>query len=135
MMPTEFDNFVLSEMPTFIATSYEEMLNAENDRDRLFHILHVFDLGMRTLTLGLINQYLVRDKTTVSDPYLDELIDKKLPKASLDTWIELFFAALKVYGGNRDVFFIPELYDFYWDTTTVPHQRRTAIDAPFIRLT
>ena len=134
-MYTSFDNFILSQMPTFMAKNYEKMLNAETEHERLFEILQIFDLGMRTLSLGLITQYLIRDKTTVSDPHLNDLIAKRVPKASIDTWVDLFFATLKVYEGNRDIFFMTELYDFYWDTTTIPHLHRIDVDVPFFRLT
>lgn len=122
-------------MPHFIAANYQQMLAAESPQEKIRAALKVYELGLRTLSLGLISQYLIRDKDLITDPYLNQLLLDRLPKASLDTWQHLFFTTLKVYEGNRDVFFIKELYDFYWDTSILPHHPRSGIEAPFTRLT
>jgi hypothetical protein len=136
MGETEFDAFVLANLPHFIAVNYQRLLEAQTPRERIERTLHTYNLGLRALTIGLVSQYLIRDKERVSDPYLNELLLRKFPQLmTLDAWQQLLFASLRAYEGKRDLFFMPELYDFYWDTSTVPHKRRVEVEPPFERLT
>lgn len=133
-MPDPLDDLILTRMPHFIAASYQQMLAADSPQEKIRAALHVFELSLRALALGLISQYLIRDRDRVSDPYLNQLLLEKLPRAGLDTWKQLFFITLKTYEGNRDVFFIKELYDFYWDTSTLPQRPRLGVEDPFASL-
>ncbi len=135
MTETDFDAFVTTKLPHFVAVNYQQMLQATDPLDRLQRALRTYDLGLRALTIGLVSQYLIRDQTRVSDPYVNDLLLDKFPHLTLKTWQELLFATLAAYEGQRELFFMPELYDFYWDTSTVPHRRRTEVRAPFERLT
>jgi hypothetical protein len=122
-------------MPHFIAVNYQRMLEAPAARERVKRAVHVYDLGLRALTIALVSQYLIRDRGEVCDPYLNDLLLQKFPHLTLDAWQQLFFASLKAYEGKRDFFFMPELYDFYWETSTLPHGRRAEVERPFERLT
>ncbi len=135
MTETDFDALVTTKLPHFVAVNYQQMLQAADPRERLQRALRTYDLGLRALTIGLVSQYLIRDQTRVSDPYVNDLLLDKFQYLTLKTWQELLFAALSAYEGQRELFFMPELYDFYWDTSTVPHRRRTEARAPFERLT
>ncbi len=134
-MIDEFDQLILTKMPRFIAVSYQKMLLAETSEEKVWATLHVYDLGLRILTLGLVSQYLIRDRDRVSDPYLNQLLLEKLPGGGLDTWQHLLFVTLKVYEGQQDLLFVPELYELYWDTFSLPHRPRPNVEAPFTRLT
>jgi hypothetical protein len=133
-MVDEFDQFVLKSMPHFMAVEYQRFLDAEPAQEKIVHALHMYELGLRALAMGVISQYLIRDAQRVSDPALNQLLLTKLPTATLDTWQRILFATLRAYEGQRNLFFMPELYDFFWDRSTTPHQPRPDIDAPFTRL-
>lgn len=137
---TEFDEFVLASMPYFIAINYQRLLETRNPQQLVALILHIYNLGLRALTINLMSQYIFRDRAHVtdpylSDPYLDKLLEQKFPRLTLDAWEELLFTTLKVYEDNQNFLFMPELYDFYWDTSTYPHRRRDEVKLPFDRLT
>lgn len=130
-----FDEYVLINMPTFIAINYERLLKAQKPQEQVELILHIYNLGLRVLTVNLVSQYVFRDRDRVSDSYLDKLLEEKFPHLTPDAWEEMLFTALRSYEGNQDLLFMPELYDFYWDTSTNPHRRRDEVKAPFDRLT
>ena len=134
-MVGEFDQFVLKSMPHFMAVEYQKLLDAETTQEKVLHALHMYELGLRALAMGVVSQYLIRDAQRVSDPGLNQLLLTKLPTATLDTWQRILFTTLRAYEGQRSLFFMPELYDFFWDRSTTPHQPRPGIDAPFTRLT
>ena len=130
----ELDKLVLTEYPYPIAVNYKRLLD-EQDWEKKTHIcIQVFEFGLRAITLGLISQYLIRDAEKVSDPQLNQLLLKRLSRATLGTWNEMFFKALQAYQGKRNLFFMPELYDLYWDTSTSPHRPHEGICAPFDQL-
>ena len=126
---------ILANLPRFIALSYQRVLDAGSPQEKIARILHTYNLGLRTLTICIVSQYLIRDRERVSDPYLNDLLLQKFPKLTLDAWQDLLFAALRAYEGKEDLFFMPELYQFYWDTSVMPHRRRVEVQKPFDRLT
>src|SRR2546421_8760800 len=79
--------------------------------------------------------FLCPARTGVRDPYLENLLEQKFPHLTADAWEEMLFITLRAYQGHRDLFFMRELYDFYWDTSTYPHRRRADVKRPFDRLT
>ncbi len=121
---TQLNDFVLSQMPHFIAVNYQRLLTAQTPQEKVELAFRTYNLGLRALTLGLVSQYLIRDDDRVSDPYLNELLLQKFPRLTLDAWQQLLFAALRAYEGKRALFFMPELYDFYWDDSTAPSRQR-----------
>lgn len=135
MTEAEFDAFVTAKLPHFVAVKYQQMLDAAEPRARVQAALDTYDLGLRALTIGLVSQYLIHDQATISDPYVNDLLIDKFPHVTLHAWLQLLFATLRAYEGQRDLLFMPELYDFYWDTSTVPHRARPEVRAPFDRLT
>jgi hypothetical protein len=134
MDATKVDESILANMPRFIAVNYQRLLEAQTPQERVTLALNVYDLGLRALTIGVVSQYLIKDREKVSDPYLNELLLENFPHLTLDAWQQLLFASLRAYEGKRDLFFMPELYDFYWDTSTLPHRRRVEVEQPFDRL-
>lgn len=132
---SDFDEFLLANMPYFIAVNYERLLKSQKSQEQVELILHIYNLGLRVLTVNLVSQYVFRDRDRVSDPYLDDLLAEKFPHLTPDAWKEMLFKALRSYEGNQDLLFMPELYDLYWDTSTNPHRRRDEVKAPFDRLT
>ncbi len=71
----------------------------------------------------------------MSDPYLDTLLEQKFPHLTADAWEKMLFTTLRAYEGHRDLFFMPELYDFYWGTSTSHRSERAEVKPPFDRLT
>jgi len=130
----ELDGLILTDYPYPIAVNYKRLLDEQDWEKKTRVCIQVFELGLRAITLGLISQYLIRDAEKVSDPQLNQLLLKRLSRASLGTWNEMFFKALKAYQGKRNLFFMPELYDLYWDTSTSPHRPHKGIRAPFDQL-
>src|SRR5690242_9695073 len=131
MDAAEIDLFVLTNMPHFIATHYQRLLKTQQPQEQVVLIVQIYNLILRILTIILVSQYLIRDRENVSDPYLDALLLQKFHHLTPDAWEEIFFTALKAYEGKQDLFFIPELYDFYWDTSIFPHKRRDEVSVPF----
>src|SRR5438477_12930807 len=108
---SDFNEFVLTQMPTFIAINYQRLLEAQDPQEQVALILHIYNLGLRVLTINLVSQYIFRDRYRVSDSYLDKLLELKFPHLTPDAWEEMLFTALRSYEGNQDLLFIPELYD------------------------
>ncbi len=128
----EIDQLVLTEYPYPIAANYRRMLEADSWQKKTRDCIKVFEYSIRAITLGVLSQYLIRDLDKFSDPELNrELFKKKLSEISLGTWVQYLFLTLKVYGGKRDIFFMQELYDLYWDITRTPHQPRKGVQPPF----
>jgi hypothetical protein len=130
----ELDHLILTVMPHFVAVHYQKMLDAEAWPERVHEALCAFELGLRALALGLVSQYLTRDAEKVSDSELNNLLIKRLPTATLGVWKDILFTTLCAYEGQRRLFFMPELYDFFWDPSVTPPCPRPDIEAPFDRL-
>ena len=103
LIASDLDNLVLNEYPYLIAVNYRRMLEAERWETKTQMCIHVFEYGIRTLALALVSQYLIRDREAISNDQLNSLLSVKIKKASLGTWNELLFAALKAYGGKQEL--------------------------------
>lgn len=110
----DMTTIVLDEFPNFISNRYKKIFSTNDPELKLELIFELHDIILKTLSMGLVSQYLIRDKQSINDPYLNEIISKDLYTGTLGTWFKIFFATLRVYKGQRDFFFIKELYDFYW---------------------
>ena len=133
-MLTEFDEFVITKLPHFISTSHRSMPEKTTPERREEQFKKIY-LGLRTLTLGLVSQYLIRDREFVSDRYLDDLISETLPEGTQGVWQKILFLTLMVNEGKRALFFMPELYHFFWDTSKTPDQPGVGLERSFSRLT
>ena len=130
----ELDNLILSEFPYPIAVNYRKMLETKDWDRRTRQCIEVFEYGLRAMTLGVLSEYLIRDADEVRDPELDRKLYQHLSKASVGQWAEFFFLTLRAYGGRRDLFFVPELYDVYWDTSHEPHWPRKGLHLSLIHI-
>ena len=135
MEKADFNEFILANIPSFIAVNYQRLLEAQQPQEQVALILHIYNLGLRVLTINLVSQYVFRDRDRISNPYLDDLLKQNFLHLTPDSWKQMLFRTLRAYEGNRDLFFMPELYDFYWDTSTYPHEVRAGVMLPFERLT
>lgn len=130
-------NRILNEYPYPIAVRYKAMLEETSPETKARLCVSIYEAGLRALTLGVVGQYIQRDLDIINDETLNnaalKLISTKIAPA-LGTWKNVFFNALKAYGGHRDRFFMAELYDFYWDTSADPHRVRKGIQRPFQRI-
>jgi hypothetical protein len=127
----ELDQLIMSEYPYPIAVNYRRLLECEGWEARTRKCIEVFEYGLRAIAPGVLSQYLIRDVHQVSDLELDRKLHRHLAKATLGQWVEFFFLSLRAYRGQRQLFFMPELYDLYWDTSREPHQYRKGVQAPF----
>lgn len=98
----DFDQFMLNETPYFIAHKYRQILQSASDEERVRYSVQLYELAVRTLAIGLVIQYLVRDATVVSFHELNQLIEERLPIATLRVWEEILFSVLRVYSGKRE---------------------------------
>jgi hypothetical protein len=122
-------------MPHFIARGYEQLLNATTAGERVAHALHIYDLGLRVLTSSLVTQYLTRDLDSVYASSLTQLLARRFFNLTSDVWPKLFFGTLQAYEGNKILLFMPELYDFFWDSSADPPRPRLEVREPFEQLT
>ena len=130
----EFDALVLTEFPYPIAVNYQRLLKATTPLAKIDDGLQIYEFGLRTVTLVIINQYLNQDINKVNDEGFNQLLANKLPENSLGDWVNLFFRSLQAYEGKQDLFFTPELYEILWDITNKPHKRHKGVRKPFQRL-
>lgn len=135
MEEANLNEFILANMPYFIAVNYQRLLESQSSQEQVMLVLHIYNLGLRALTINLVSQYLIRDRENVDDVYLSELLRENFDHLTTGAWEEIFFTALKAYEGKQDLFFMPELHDFYWDTTALPYRKRGEVKALFDRLT
>jgi hypothetical protein len=131
---SELDGLVVAEYPYPIAANYRRLLETSDWEARTRRCLEVFKFGIRTITLGILSQYLLRDLHQVRDAELDGRLCKHLKQASLGQWVDFFFLTLRAYRGKRELLFIPELYDLYWDSSQKPHQPQDGLRQPFDEL-
>ena len=54
MDKNEFDEFVLTHMPTFIALNYQRLLQTYNPQEQVALILHIYNLGLHALAINLV---------------------------------------------------------------------------------
>ena len=54
----EPDEYLLTNMPHFIAIKYHQLLNAQGPQEQVRLIVQIYDLMLRTLTVSLISQYI-----------------------------------------------------------------------------
>jgi hypothetical protein len=123
MLSYEDQKALLAHLPNFLAVNYQTMLDATDDQVCVQVGLKTFSLGLRFLTIIVTSQYLIQDERSVSDPHLNTLLRERLPLGDLQNWSNVFLTALKAYEGLEDRFFIPELYEMYWDTSDVNQHR------------
>ena len=133
----DFDRFMTSRMPSFIAINYQRLLEVRKAQERVNQIVHVYELVLRFMTITLISQYLLEDRSRVNDADLNNLLLNRFPSDSLtlDVWQGIFFTTFEVYVGKAKLLFMPELYGLYWDDSNPRHERRETTIRAFERLT
>ena len=130
------DDLAFTEFPYPIAVSYKRALDEQDWEKKTYACIQVFEVALRFFALALASQY-VRDMDLFNDndPGLNSLLSSGLRRSTLGLWRAIFIRILEAYQGKRSVFFIPELYDRYWDASTSPHRAREDFATPFERLT
>lgn len=113
---TELQALIVNFFPSPIAINYQRAITKGTWQDKARQLVLSFEFTVRALALALVSQYLLADREKVSDSHLNMLLREKLPKPSLGSWVEIFFTALTAYKDHRDLMFMPELYDTYWDS-------------------
>jgi hypothetical protein len=133
----DLNEFIVATMPYFIAVNYQHLLEAQKPRERVHHMIYLYDLVLRTVTITIVSQYLGQERSRVNDPHLNDLLLNQFPThfLTLDTWQKIFFIALRAYEGKKKLFFMPELYDFYWDTSGASYHPRRDVEQTFEDLT
>ncbi len=129
-----FDALVLTKYPFPVAVAHRRVLECQDWRTKLELSLRLFDYSLRVFTIFSIAQYLIPDAEQISDSTLNELLLKRLPRATLGGWKQMLFASLDAYAQKRGSYFMKELYDLYWDASSAPHRRREGTQTPYDHL-
>src|SRR3972149_1105564 len=129
---TELQALVINFFPSPIAINYQRAITKGSWQDKARQVVRVFEFTVRGLALVLISQYLLVDREKVSYGPLSALLREKLSKPTLGSWVEIIFTALAAYKDHRDLMFMPELYDAYWDAKQQRPQK--GIREPFDKL-
>lgn len=128
----DLEAIIVEHFPYPVAVNYQRMLETGHLESKVRLCLQIFEYTLRAMALGLVSQYLIRDKEETSGTQLNNLLSRRrFRRATLGEWNELFFATLKTYEGERQRFFIPELYDMYWETDVQPHRPRKGVRKSF----
>jgi len=124
----EFDRRILEEYPHFLSVAYGRLLRAEGWREKVKEVMRLYELGARLLVLAVVGQYLLRDLEQVKNEHLNRMLEKEFfQRTHLGVWQEILFAAMDAYRGGRGLFFVPELYDLFWDYREDPPRGREAV--------
>lgn len=127
---------ILNEFPYPVAVNYRRMLEETNWQAKTDKAIRVFDYALRMVAIGITSQYLCYDAEAIIDSAVNRILRHKIlgKKPSLGTWKMLLFSLMDAYHGKRERFFMPELYDAFWDTSVSPHQNRPGVRDVFERL-
>jgi hypothetical protein len=135
---SDLEHIILDSFPYPIAVRYRGMLDVESFEERARRAIDVYEASLRALTLGILGKYMRLDLEVINDSKLtrcaSDLFGRGRRAPALGTWKTAFFTGLKAYKDHRDLFFMPELYDFYWDTSSSPHRAKKKIQGPFDEL-
>jgi hypothetical protein len=140
MDKAEPDEYLLTNMPHFVAIKYHQLLNTREPQEQVRLIVQIYDLTLRTLTVSLISQYISQfippERVNIYEPSLHRKLREFFDGSAINEWEEIFFFALDAYRGKREFIFMPDLYDLYWDDSrTPPRRRQDEIEPLFRRLT
>src|SRR6266851_1155063 len=111
MDKAELDEYLLVNMPHFIAVKYQQLLNAQEPQEKVWLIVQIYDLMLRTLTISLLNQYIIPFRPPERANIYEPSLHKKLREffndpVKVEGWEEIFFFILNVYRGKREIFFM-----------------------------
>jgi|GEM_PF-3834251 hypothetical protein len=132
--PNNINDIVITRFPFPIAFNYNRMLYEKDTEKKLRMCLQVFEYTIRTLALGLLSQYLTYDIESIDNAVLNKLLRTKISKATLGSWVEIFFSTIEAYRDHKDKLFIPEFFDFYWTLRSEKLTPRENIRKPYSRL-
>lgn len=130
----DLNKLVTEEFPYPIAFHYRELLKIKDWEKKTRKGIYIFEITVRAITCYVLSEYLIEDLENINNPEFDRLLLKRLGQASLGQWVGFLFDCLATYQDKREQFFIPELYDFYWDTAKTPHRKKEGVRNPFLRL-
>src|SRR5712691_6736685 len=98
MDKAELDEYLLANMPHFIAAKYQQLLNAQEPQEKVRLIVQIYDLMLRILTVSLINQYIGQfippERVNIYEPSLHRKLKEFFDASVIDKWEEIFFFAL-----------------------------------------
>lgn len=116
MMPTKdlTPAEITAVFPSPIAINFATAIDEDRSwQERIDACFTCFEVGVRSLVLGLLAGYVDQSKM-VDDARLMSLL-RRLDELQLTVWINLFNTSMQAYKGLRTQFFVPELYDAYWE--------------------
>ncbi|MBN1138184.1 MAG: hypothetical protein JXM73_16460 [Anaerolineae bacterium] len=128
----ELDQLILTHFPYPLAVNYKRLLGEPDLERKTRTALQVFEFGLRAVALQVISQYMQNDIKEIPDPTVNQLLSRKIDKATLGVWRELLFTTLDAYAGYRDRLACPELADLRWEPGT--DRERKGIQGHFVRL-
>jgi hypothetical protein len=112
------DRGLVERLPQFIAVNYQAMLDAPDEESIVRYGLLAFDRMLRFLTVYMTSQeFNTNDPRQVTDRAITKRVSGLFFDSDIKKWHEILVSFFGVYKGKRDLLFIPELYDFYWEST------------------
>ncbi len=106
---------VIEEFPYPVALAYQRLLETDDPTERALLCLETFHFSIRAIAFAVIIRYLLDSHQLVNHKALNDHIQQFFNKYRSQRWIELLQFALQAYRDHHDSFFMPELYDLYWD--------------------
>ncbi|MBZ0318114.1 MAG: ATP-binding protein [Anaerolineae bacterium] len=113
---TNIDEIILREFPYPIALAYQHLLTTEDARARSLECVQTFHFTIRAIAFAAIMRYLAEPPEVINNEQLNKGIQDYLKTPRTKYWADLLQKTLQAYQNRKDLLFVPELYDLYWDT-------------------
>ncbi len=120
------DEIVLDEFPYPVAHAYRRLLDTDNLSEQANICLQVFHFSIRAIAFAVIIKYLMEPPEASNSIELNAGIREHLKKAPTMYWLKLLQLALQAYRDKYADFFMPELYELYWDRSGIEPVERKA---------
>lgn len=118
---THFEHKVLYTFPYPVAVRYRRLVDADSYEEKSEAAISVYEAVLRSVTLGVLAEYVQQDRSLEAGARLLDLAWKLVEHPqSLGTWTDVFLETMQILRGQREQFFIKELYDLYWDFQAKP---------------
>lgn len=132
---THLKNVILYQFPFPVAVRYRRMLETETFESKATNAVRVYEAGLRSLTLGLLGQFLQQDLGSAANARLKDLTWRLVEHPqSPGVWTDVFIGALETLRGQRHRFFMRELYDFFWGSPKESIERQEEVRAALKRI-
>ena len=133
MSRSEIDQIILEEFPYPVALAYRRMLSADESAQRVHTCILAFDNWFRIAFLPVVVTQLFEPLGFINENNFNSEIDRLLNTYQLKYWLQLLRFILHAYRNHYNAFFfMPEIYELYWDLSGSEPCKRA--DDPWISL-